>query len=192
MAHNTWWIDEPRQIHGINLLPLTASSTYLAASPAFTFKNMLALDKEIEIYQGRGKRAKPEDIWQDLFAKYVALVDPAKGLARWNEWGSVELGDTRTHAQHWLYLLNAGPLQWAGGKVWTRLRMAERAPLVQAELGCPAVVPSQRRVCRGARRPCQSCYPAGAPPVDDGRRRAAWRGPLMQQMPTERRAPADG
>ena len=106
LAHNTWWIDEPRQIHGINLLPLTASSTYLAASPAFTFKNMLALDKEIEIYQGRGKRAKPEDIWQDLFAKYVALVDPAKGLARWNEWGSVELGDTRTHAQHWLYLLN--------------------------------------------------------------------------------------
>jgi len=106
LAHNTWWIDEPRQIHGINLLPLTASSTYLAASPAFTEKNMTALDKEIEIYQSRGKRAKPEDIWQDLFAKYVALVDPKKGLLRWNEWGSVELGDTRTHAQHWLYLLN--------------------------------------------------------------------------------------
>lgn len=106
LAHNTWWIDEPRQIHGINLLPLTASSTYLAASPAFTHKNMAALDKEIDIYQGRGKRAKPEDIWQDLFAKYVALVDPSKGLSRWNEWGSVELGDTRTHAQHWLYFLN--------------------------------------------------------------------------------------
>jgi endoglucanase Acf2 len=110
LAHNTWWIDEPRQIHGINLLPLTASSTYLAASPAFTKKNMTALDKEIEIYQSRGKRAKPEDIWQDLFAKYVALVDPKKGLSRWNEWGSVELGDTRTHAQHWLYFLNeVGP-----------------------------------------------------------------------------------
>lgn len=106
LAHNTWWIDEPRQIHGINLLPLTASSTYLAASPAFTHKNMAALDKEVDIYQGRGKRAKPDDIWQDLFAKYVALVDPSKGIARWNEWGSVELGDTRTHAQHWLLFLN--------------------------------------------------------------------------------------
>lgn len=106
LAHNTWWIDEPRQIHGINLLPLTAASTYLAASPAFTHKNMAALEKETEIYQSRGKRAKPDDIWQDLFAKYVALVDPKKGLARWNEWGSVELGDTRTHAQHWLMFLN--------------------------------------------------------------------------------------
>lgn len=104
-AHNTWWIDEPRQIHGINLLPLTTASTYLAASPAFVHKNMAALSQEIEIYRGRGMRAKPEDIWQDLFAKYVALVDPGKGLARWDEWGSVELGDTRTHARHWLSFL---------------------------------------------------------------------------------------
>ena len=105
LAHNTWWIDEPRQIHGINLLPLTASSTYLAESPAFVHKNMAALEREIKIYEGRGKRAKPHDIWQDLFAKYVALVDPVKGRARWDEWGSVELGDTRTHAQHWLAFL---------------------------------------------------------------------------------------
>ena len=105
LAHNTWWIDEPRQIHGINLLPLTASSTYLGESPDFVHKNMAALEREIKIYEGRGKRAKPHDIWQDLFAKYVALVDPAKGRARWDEWGSVELGDTRTHAQHWLAFL---------------------------------------------------------------------------------------
>ncbi len=105
LAHNTWWIDEPRQIHGINLLPLTASSTYLGESPDFVLKNMAALEREIKIYGGRGKRAKPHDIWQDLFAKYVALVDPAKGRARWDEWGSVELGDTRTHAQHWLAFL---------------------------------------------------------------------------------------
>jgi endoglucanase Acf2 len=105
LAHNTWWIDEPRQIHGINLLPLTSSSTYLAESPAFVHKNMAALEREIQIYEGRGKRAKPHDIWQDLFAKYVALVDPTKGRARWDEWGSVELGDTRTHVHHWLAFL---------------------------------------------------------------------------------------
>jgi len=68
---------------------------------------MAALEREIKIYEGRGKRAKPHDIWQDLFAKYVALVDPAKGRARWDEWGSVELGDTRTHAQHWLAFLES-------------------------------------------------------------------------------------
>lgn len=107
LAHNTWWIDEPRQIHGINLLPLTTSSTYLAESPEFVLKNMAALEREIKIYESRGKRAKPHDIWQDLFAKYVALVDPVKGRARWDEWGSVELGDTRTHAQHWLAFLDS-------------------------------------------------------------------------------------
>jgi hypothetical protein len=38
------------------------------------------------------------------------LVDPAQGRARWDEWGSVELGDTRTHAQHWLaFLGEVGP-----------------------------------------------------------------------------------
>jgi endoglucanase Acf2 len=104
-AHNTWWIDEPRQIHGINLLPLTAASTYLAQSPVFVKNNLQALAKETKIYESRGKQAKPEDIWQDLFAKYLALVDPVAGLARWDVWGSVELGDTRTHAQHWLSFL---------------------------------------------------------------------------------------
>ncbi len=102
LAHNTWWIDEPRQIHGINLLPFTTASTYLATSPAFVKRNLDALDKEIKIFEGRGKRAKPEDIWQDLFAKYLGLVDAKAGMARWDRYGSYELGDTRTHTYHWL------------------------------------------------------------------------------------------
>ena len=62
------------------------------------------------IYADRMKRANPPDIWQDIFAKYVALVDPAQGLAQWNRWGAFELGDTRTHALHWLLSLEAmGP-----------------------------------------------------------------------------------
>lgn len=112
LAHNTWWIDEPRQIHGINLLPLTSSSTYLAQSPAHVRESLAEMDGETRVYESRGKRAKPDDIWQDLFAKYLALVDPAAGRARWNEWGSVELGDTRTHAQHWLaFLQEHGPAE---------------------------------------------------------------------------------
>lgn len=110
LAHNTWWIDEPRQIHGINLLPFTTASTYLATSPAFVKRNLEALDKEIKIYEGRGKRAKPEDIWQDLFAKYLALVDAPGGIKRWDRYGSYELGDTRTHTYHWLHsMATLGP-----------------------------------------------------------------------------------
>ena len=31
--HNTWWTDDPRQINGINLLPITTASSYIAAHP---------------------------------------------------------------------------------------------------------------------------------------------------------------
>ncbi|MDI9335744.1 MAG: glycosyl hydrolase [Gammaproteobacteria bacterium] len=105
LAHNTWWIDEPRQIHGINLLPITPSSTYLGLYPEFVKKNLATLKKDIEIYQNRGKRANPADIWQDIFAQYLALVDPLEGMKAWDAWGSVELGNTRTNALFWLQSL---------------------------------------------------------------------------------------
>ena len=111
LVHNTWWIDEPRQIHGINLLPFTPASTYLATSPEFVQRSKAALEKEMALYKSRGKRANPEDIWQDLFAQHVALVDPEAGLKRWDRWGSYELGDTRSRTYHWLQSLRAtGPV----------------------------------------------------------------------------------
>ena len=65
----------------------------------------------MKIYADRGKVANPKDIWQDLFAKYLALVDPKAGFERWDEYGSFELGDTRSHALHWLaFLQEVGPV----------------------------------------------------------------------------------
>jgi hypothetical protein len=111
LLHNTWWIDEPRQIHGINLLPFTPASTYLGHSPAFVTRAMTQLDEETKVFESRGKRAKPEDIWQDLFAMHVALVDPEGGTKRWDRWGSYELGHTRSHTYHWLESLRTmGPV----------------------------------------------------------------------------------
>lgn len=104
-AHNTWWIDDPRQIKGINLLPITTSSTYLGKDPAFVKRSLATLAPETAIYNARGRYAKPPDIWQDLFAKYMALADPDAALAQWNRWGSFELGDTRSHALHYMQSL---------------------------------------------------------------------------------------
>ena len=106
-AHNTWWIDDPRQIKGINILPLTTASTYLATDPAFIQRNVAALKPEIALWESRGKKINPPDIWQDIFAQYLGLADPQAGLAAWNRWGSFELGDTRSHALHWLLSLQA-------------------------------------------------------------------------------------
>ncbi len=104
-SHNTWWIDDPRQIKGINLLPLTTASTYLGQDPAFVKRNVASLAGETALYNARGLYAKPADIWQDIFAQYLGLADADAGLASWNRWGSFELGDTRTHALHWLQSL---------------------------------------------------------------------------------------
>ena len=105
-AHNTWWTDEPRQIHGINLLPITTASMYLGRDPDFILRNLEAMDKESEIFKSRGKRADPPDIWGDIFLKYRALAQPQEALAQWQRWGSVEFGETRTHTLHWLLTLN--------------------------------------------------------------------------------------
>lgn len=109
-AHNTWWTDEPRQIHGINLLPMAAFSTYLARDPAYIQRNQQAMEEYSAAYFKRGKlppNPPPKDIWQDIFAKYLALADPAAALAKWNPNGSIEDGDTRTHTLHWMLSLQA-------------------------------------------------------------------------------------
>ena len=112
-AHNTWWTDEPRQIKGINLLPITTASLYLGQDPAYVKRNLDALKPEMESYAKFGKKPPsppPADVWQDIFAKYGALADPAAALASWDRWGAVELGDTRSHALHWmLSLAEMGP-----------------------------------------------------------------------------------
>lgn len=108
--HNTWWTDEPRQIKGINLLPISTSSTYLGLDPEHTRRSLATLPEDTRIYESRGKRANPTDMWQDLFAKYMGLTDPTAGLKMWDRWGAVELGDTRTHTLHFLMSLdNMGP-----------------------------------------------------------------------------------
>ena len=101
-AHNTWWTDEPRQIKGINLLPITTASTYLGSDPAYVARNLGTLEADSRVFASRGKRADPPDIWQDIFAKYRALADPAAAMEQWNRWGAVELGETRTHTWHWI------------------------------------------------------------------------------------------
>lgn len=109
-VHNTWWTDEPRQITGINLLPITTAHLYLGTDPAYVKRNLDALETEIKTYEQYGKKprnAPPKDIWQDIFAKYMALADPEQGLKRWDRWGSVNAGDSRTHALHFMASLQA-------------------------------------------------------------------------------------
>ncbi len=107
-AHNTWWTDEPRQIKGINLLPMAQFSTYLGRDPAYVKRNEGTLPEDSKKFLARGKNYNefPKDGWQDIFAKYLALADPTAALAMWDRFGSIELGETRTHTLHWLLSLD--------------------------------------------------------------------------------------
>jgi hypothetical protein len=83
-------------------------STYLGRDPSFIKANMSSLAADTKAYKARGKfppSPPPDDIWQDIFAKYTALADPEAALAQWNRNGEVELGDTRTHTLFWMLSL---------------------------------------------------------------------------------------
>ncbi len=146
IAHNTWWTDEPRQIKGINLLPITSASTYLGRDPEFVRRSLGTLEEESRVFASRGKVAKPADIWQDIFAKCLALVDPDAALASWDRWGSFELGDTRSHALHWMLTLQQlGTPDFsvtADTSLYTVLRNAEgrRTYLAYNASGAPLTV----------------------------------------------------
>jgi endoglucanase Acf2 len=108
-AYNTWWTAEPHEIYGINLLPLTPASTYLGTDPAVVRAAFETLPAEEQRYRSPSRDDTPErlrEIWQDALASYLALADPAAGLARWNPTGAVEGGETRSHTLYWLLSLS--------------------------------------------------------------------------------------
>ncbi len=102
-TYNTWWTQNPREIQGINLLPMTTASTYLGRDPRYVTNFFLAMDKMSQRYANAGMSdGTPADIWQDVFAEYRALASPAQARAAWNSQGSTEGGDSRTHTYYWI------------------------------------------------------------------------------------------
>ncbi|GAA5178987.1 hypothetical protein GCM10025771_19660 [Niveibacterium umoris] len=104
--HTTWWTEDPREVHGINLLPLTTASLYLGTDPDYIQRNLEAMDAEFARFLARGGKA-PRDIWQDILLGYHALRDADAAIARWNPSGAVEDGETRSHTWHWMSSLAA-------------------------------------------------------------------------------------
>ncbi len=105
-AYNTWWTEEPRQILGINALPITPASLYLGRDPDYVTRVFDDLPAEVAAYQKHGVTdGTPGDIWQDILASYLAIANPAAGAGFWNHNGTVESGETRSHTLYWLLSL---------------------------------------------------------------------------------------
>lgn len=117
-GYSTWWTEEPRQILGINLLPITPASAYLAKLPKSWVENLntFAIQERNRFDASGVMEETPKDIWQDIFASLLALKNPQGAIAQWNPRGSVELGDTRSRTYFWLQSLHEmGP---ADTSVW--------------------------------------------------------------------------
>ena len=104
-GYSTWWTEEPRQIHGINLLPITSASVYLAQiPPERTLSDINFMKQRRAEYETASQTdGTPSVIWENVFVSWMALNDPELALASWNPDadGSMELGDTRSRTLAW-------------------------------------------------------------------------------------------
>lgn len=105
-GYSTWWTEEPRQIHGINLLPITPASVYLAQIPPERALSDIAFMKarRAEYETAAQTDGTPSVIWENVFVSWLALNDPGLALETWNPDadGSMELGDTRSRTLAWV------------------------------------------------------------------------------------------
>lgn len=103
-GYSTWWTEEPRQILGINLLPITPASVYLASlSKDYVERYLQLAEDERKVYDNSGQSdGTAKDIWQDIYASFLGLKNPAAALKKWDSKGTVEAGETRTRTMFWL------------------------------------------------------------------------------------------
>lgn len=106
-GYSTWWTEDPRQTHGINLLPITSASVYLAQlSQERVLSDIAFMNEARAEYERVGiTDGTQSDIWQDIFASWVALYDPHMALRMWNPSGPNELGDGKARTYYWLKTL---------------------------------------------------------------------------------------
>jgi endoglucanase Acf2 len=102
--YDTWWDPNPIYVHGINYLPFTGGSLYLARRPNYVAANVAELVKA-----NRGEALQ----WRDIVWMYLALVDPdrAASLYEENRWFDPEFGSSHAWLSHWIQALRiAGTL----------------------------------------------------------------------------------
>ncbi|MFG3054629.1 glycosyl hydrolase [Kitasatospora sp. NPDC048239] len=95
-AYSTWWTAAPGMIHGINVLPVTGGSLYLARRKDAVTANLNEL---------RANNGGTFTDWRDLLWEFQALADPAAAKANWEagkDGYTPEEGESKAHTDHWI------------------------------------------------------------------------------------------
>jgi len=98
-AYAIWWDGFVEELHGINFLPITAASLYLARHPDYLRINQASMEAN-----GGGN-----DVWRDIHISVRSMYDPPGGAAELAARANYapEWGDTRARAYHWVHHLHA-------------------------------------------------------------------------------------
>ncbi len=94
-GYETWWTAEPLQTNGINILPNTAASFYLAKDKAYMKDFVRIAKKNEDNYTGQDKDVNR---WNEIYTTYIAMYDPDAAAEYFNETCEAEAGDSKAHA----------------------------------------------------------------------------------------------
>ena len=95
--YGTWFGSQPEDIHGIQILPLTASLLYLGYDTTYAKANYDQMVTE---------NGGTENTWQDTFWKFQALYDPSSALAKYSESITFDSANSAAFTCHWLHNLS--------------------------------------------------------------------------------------
>ncbi|MGW9410467.1 glycosyl hydrolase [Streptomyces diastaticus] len=101
-AYSTWWTANPEEIHGINVLPVTAGgSLHLGGHKEAIRRNIAEMERE---------NGGPAVEWRDTLWEFESLADPAAAKAKWDAGHAgytPEEGESKAHTYQWLTTLDA-------------------------------------------------------------------------------------
>ncbi|CAL9615546.1 hypothetical protein SUDANB176_05723 [Streptomyces sp. enrichment culture] len=101
-AYSTWWTANPEEIHGINVLPVTAGgSLHLAGDKDAIRRNLAEMERE---------NGGPAVEWRDILWEFQSLADPAGAKSKWDAGHAgytPEQGESKAHTYHWITTLDA-------------------------------------------------------------------------------------
>ncbi len=104
-TYAAWWTDEPLQIQGINLLPVTGASFNLSKDKEYV-KHYFELAQQNENrHSGPHKLPTPTDRWNEIWSEYLAMADPYAAEDYFDDTCDPEAGESKAHAYHFIKAL---------------------------------------------------------------------------------------
>ena len=99
-TYAAWWTDEPLQIQGINILPMTAASFYAAANKDFILTNWKTAERNEKNYAGVNEKNPKR--WNEIWSEYLTMADPEQAKEYFDDQCDPEAGESKAHAYHWI------------------------------------------------------------------------------------------